>query len=208
MKLAVAAIALLCCSVVVRADSGSPDIIIQVNGALTTPQGEAFAVSYEAALCCSNSSAENYNLVPGTLTYSASGPLGTVTSVGGIFPEGAEWQFSGGDVIELMLFRTPGCGTSATSECQPEVGPNEGFPPGFTNADLNAFANGIFEVIPAGQSFSPGIFGDVKVSFVPEPSTYVMLLGGIISLLILRRYRIGATKTSNTAFELRLYKRT
>ena len=168
-------------SAVVHADSGSVNTVIQVNGTFTTPQGEAFAVSYEAALCCSNSSAENFNLVSGRLTYSAYGPLGTVTSVGGIFPEGAEWQFSGGDVIELMLFRTPGCGTSATSDRQPEVGPNEVFPAGFTNAGLNAFANGIFEVIPAGQSFSPGIFGDVKVSFVPEPSTYVMLLAGIIS---------------------------
>ncbi len=205
LKLAIAAIALLCSSVVVHADSGSPDIIIQVNGAFTTPRGEAFAVSYEASLCCSTSSAENFNLVPGTLTYSSSGPLGTLTAYAfSNWPEGASWTNSNGDQIVLQLFRTPGCGTSATSECQPEVGPNEVFPPGFTNADLNAFANGIFEVIPAGQSFSPGIFGDVKVSFVPEPSTYAMLLAGIISLLVLRRYRIGANEDAKRSVRFTL----
>lgn len=189
LRLAIAAIALLCCSVAVHADSGSPNITIQVDGSFTA-QGETFSVSYEATLCCSTPSVENFNLVPGTLTYSSSGPLGTFTaSPFNHYPEGGLWTNSSGDQILLQLFRTPGCGTSATSECQPEVGPNEGFPPGFTNADLNAFANGIFEVIPAGQSFSPGIFGDVKVSFVPEPSTYVMLLAGIVALIALRSIR-------------------
>jgi hypothetical protein len=187
LKLAIAAIALLCCSVVVHADSGSAVTVIQVNGAFTTPQGEAFAVSYEAALCCSNGSAENFNLVPGTLTYSSSGPLGTFTaSASSNWPEGALWTNSSGDQIVLELFRTPPCGTTPDAMCVPDIGPDERFPPGFTNADLNAFANGFFEVIPAGQSFSPGIFGDVKVSFVPEPSTYVMLLAGILALIALR----------------------
>ena len=186
-KLAVSAIALLCCSVVVHADSGSAVTVIQVNGAFTTPQGEAFAVSYEAALCCSNESAENFNLVPGTLTYSSSGPLGTLTA-SGVGPEGGLWTDSSGDQIVLELFRQPPCGTTPDATCVPDIGPDERFPSGFINADLNAFANGFFEVLPAGQSFSPGIF-DVKVSFVPEPSTYVMLIAGILALIALRSIR-------------------
>ena len=179
---------------VARADGGSGDLVIAVNGAFTTTQGEAFAVSYEAVLCCSNSSAENYNLVPGTLTYSSSGPLGTVTSVGGVFPEGAEWQFSGGDAIELMLFRTPGCGAPGV-ECQPEVGPDEVFPAGYTNAQVNAFANGIFEILPPGQYDGPAYFGDVQVSLAgdpvsaPEPSSLLMLVCGMLVCVALARTR-------------------
>jgi hypothetical protein len=195
MKFATAVLALLCCSAVVHADSGSADTVIQVNGAITTSQGEAFAFSYDADLTGYQAP---YGLVAGTLTYSTSGPLGpfTVSPYSVIGPEGGLWEDAAGDFIVLQLFRTPGCGTTATSLCIPAIGPNEGFAPGFTDADLNAFADGVVEVIPAGQSFSPGIFGDVKVSFVPEPSTYVMLIAGIVGLLALRRCRIGANEAT------------
>jgi hypothetical protein len=133
MKLAIAAIALLCCSVVAHADSGSPNTVIQVNGAFTTLQGEAFAVSYEAALCCSNPSAENFNLVPGTLRYSSSGPLGTFTAAPfNNWPEGGLWTNSSGDQIVLQLFRAFPCGITATAPCVPGIGPDERFAPGFT----------------------------------------------------------------------------
>jgi hypothetical protein len=173
-------------SSVARADGASGDLVIEVNGAFTSNQGEAFTVSYEADLT-------SYNLVPGTLSYSASGPLGTVTSVYGIFPEGAEWQFSGGDVIDLMLFRTPGCGTSPDAECQPEVGPNEIFPAGYTNAQVNAFANGIFEIFPPGPD-PTAYFGDVQVSLAddpvitPEPTLLLMLLSGLGLVLLAKRF--------------------
>ncbi len=162
-----------------RADGGSSDLLIEVNGAFTTSQGEAFVVSYEADLT-------SYNLAPNTLSYSTSGPLGTVTSVGGIFPEGAEWQFSGGDVIELMLFRTPGCGAPG-AECQPEVGPDEVFPAGFTNAQVNAFANGIFEILTPGEAYGQAYYGDVQVNVVPtpEPSSLLMLFCGILVITFL-----------------------
>ncbi len=128
MKLALAAIALLCCSVVVHADSGSAVTVIQVNGAFTTPQGEAFAVSYEASLCCSNPSAENFNLVPGTLTYSSSGPLGTFTAAPfNNWPEGGLWTNASGDQIVLQLFRAFPCGITATAPCVPGIGPDERF---------------------------------------------------------------------------------
>jgi hypothetical protein len=184
LKLAVAVIALLCCSAVVHADSSSPDIIVQVNGALTTSQGEAFAFSYDLDLSGNNAP---YGLVPGTLTYSSSGPLGTFTALG-VVPDEASWQDPAGDVLNLLLFRSL-CTAADGWECQPEVQPNDAFPPGFTNVDLTAFADGILQLTPAHQSGFESYFGDVKVSFVPEPSTYVMLLAGISALIALSRTR-------------------
>ena len=192
LKLAIAAIALLCCSAVVDADGGNPDIIVQVNGALTTPQGEAFAFSYDLDLTGNNAP---YGLVPGTLTYSSSGPLGTFMSLG-VVPEEASWQDSAGDDLELLLFRS-NCNASAGWECQPEVQPNDYFPPGTTNAELSAFADGVLLLDPPNQSGFESYFGDVNVSFVstPEPSAYVMLIAGIMALITLRFIRSKSSAT-------------
>ena len=165
---------LLLTAIPLRADSGNTDLVIQVNGAFATAQGEAFSVSYKADLT-------SFTLVPGTLTYSSSGPLAPFSVYAGSdFPEGASWQDASGYSIELLLFRTPGCNPGVT-ECQPEIGPDEYFPPG---TDVDAFANGIFSLIPPGQSSGQNFFGDVQVSVdpiaAPEPTTWLMLSGGLV----------------------------
>jgi hypothetical protein len=189
MKFALAVLMALLFAGVAQADSNPPDIIVQVNGALTTCQGEAFAFSYDLDLTGYHAP---YGLVPGTLTYSSSGPLGTFTALG-VVPEEADWQDSAGDDLNLLLFRSL-CTAADGWECMPEVQPNDAFPPGTTNAELSAFADGILQLTPAHQSGFESYFGDVKVSFVsvPEPSTYAMLIAGIVGLLALRRHRIGA----------------
>ena len=191
MKLAMAALALLCCSAVVHADSNPPDIIVQVNGALTTSQGEAFAFSYDLDLSGNNAP---YGLVPGTLTYSSAGPMGAFVLTGlGVVPDEASWQDSAGDDLNLLLFRSL-CTAADDWECQPEVQPNDSFPPGTTNAELSAFADGILQLTPAHQSSFESYCGDVQVTFasVPEPSTYVMLIAGIVALIALSRRRAEA----------------
>jgi hypothetical protein len=178
---------LLFTAIPVRADSGNTDLVIQVNGAFAA-QGEAFSVSYKADLT-------SFTLVPGTLTYSSSGPLAPFSVyTGSDFPEGAFWQDASGYSIELLLFTTPGCNPGVT-ECQPEIGPGEVFPPG---TDVNAFAHGIFSLIPPGQSLGENFFGDVQVSLdpiaAPEPTTWLMLSVGLIWAL--GRRRLGGIRAS------------
>jgi hypothetical protein len=178
--LAIAALALL--APLAHADSSQSDYIIQVTGGFSA-QGETFSVSYQADL---SGYQQPYGLVAGTFDYSASGPLGTITAASAEASD-AGWIFSNGDEIILQMFRTPGCGIDPGNECQPEVGPAEGFAPGFTDAHLNAFANGFFEVLQPGQTFSPGMFGDVQVSFVPEPSSLYLLAVALAALTLKRK---------------------
>lgn len=186
MKILAASALFLALGMTARADSTGSDYVIQVTGGLTA-DGESFSVGYQADL---SGYQKPYGLVDGTLEFSSSGSMGTFAAspYNVNYPEGGLWQDLAGDQIVLQLFRTPGCGTTADAECEPEIGPAEGFAPGFTDADLNAFANGVFELIPAGQTFSPGMFGDVQVSFVPEPHTIPLLLCAMAVLIVFRKY--------------------
>ena len=192
VKLAiVAALGLFACVLVPIARADSIPLVVAVDGAFTTTQGEAFAVSYEAVLCCSTSTAENFNLVPGTLAYSSSGPMGTFTPIlDSVGPHGGAWKDASGDTIALSLFLSQGCMIDPASICEPEVQPNDYIPPG---TDVTALANGFFSFYPSGAGTpSENFFGDVRVTEVPvpEPCTLLLLSSGLIGLgLSKRRFR-------------------
>jgi PEP-CTERM motif len=164
-----------------KADSASSDVVIQVSGSIRTSQGETFSVSYQQDMTT--------YAAPTDLTYSSSGPLGafTLSNPGASGGSGLGFETASGYFLSLLLFQSPGCGTTQTAECEPEVGPGEVFPPG---TNVNAFANGLFLLFNPGQStFSQSFFGDVTVSLVqaPEPGTLLLLGAGLAGLAALKR---------------------
>jgi hypothetical protein len=179
-----------------RADSSPQDNVIAVCGSLVTPQGESFQFSYEADLT-------SYILVPGTLSFSSSGPAAQFSSLNVTGPEGAAWQDGAGDTIELLLFRTVGCtDVEDPGDCTPDVGPNEIFSPE-TQANINSFANGILEFFSDNNFNNGQVFrGDVTVSIirqtVPESSTILMLAAGILLLILLKSVLRRTTRIALT----------